>query len=356
MSSTLPVDEDLYEILGVSKDATDTEIQRAYRKLALKYHPDRNQDDPSAAEKFKKAAEAYEILKDTEKRNIYDSGGMSGVQGTGFQGFQDNEEIFAQFGDVFSDLFGGRGRPGQRYQPSPARGQDLRFSLTVDFRTAALGGKQDVEIHVPAVCPTCKGNGVKDGKTPETCEVCHGRGQVARRSAEQGGYFTVASACPACAGTGIKGEPCQTCRGEGRSVTKKKISISIPVGIESGGMLRLRGQGPAGLRGGPAGDLLIEVKVKSDKDLKRDGANIRSDLHLPLVTALLGGKVDVDTLHGTVSMTIPAGTSSDNSMRIRGQGIHAKSGKGDHLVRVIVDVPKKTFSEEEKEQLNQLLE
>lgn len=352
MSSTVPMNEDLYEILGVSKDATEQEIQRAFRKLALKFHPDRNKDDPSAAEKFKKASEAYDILKDPEKRKAYDAGGMSGVYGTGYEGFADSGAAYAQFGDLFADLFGSHARP-QRAGPLP--GQDLRFVLTVDFKTAAIGGKTSIEAPIPGVCDDCHGNGVLGGGQPQACEVCHGSGQVARQAAEQGGYFTIASPCTACRGTGFKGEPCLKCHGQGRVETTRTITVTIPAGIRSGQVLRLRGQGQAGVRGGPQGDLLIEIKVAADPGFQRDGNNIRSDVHVPLVTALLGGKIDVKTLRGTVSMTVPAGTSSDQVLRIRGQGIDADGAKGDHLVRVVVDVPKKTFTEQEQQQLkNQL--
>lgn len=353
MSSAVPTNEDLYDILGVAKDATEKELQRAYRKLALKYHPDRNEDDPKASEKFKKASEAYEILRDPEKRQAYDSGGMSGVNQTGFQGFADNEEVYSQFGDVFSELFGSRFRSRSAgSQP----GQDMRFVLTVDFKTSALGGKTTIEAPIPQACGDCNGTGALGAGTVEPCDGCGGSGQIARQSAEQGGYFTVASPCPKCEGTGRRGgKRCGKCHGEGRFEAIRKITVTIPAGIEPGQTLRLRGQGQAGIRGGPQGDLLIEIKVEPHPTLHREGNNIRSDVKLPLTTALLGGKVDVSTLRGTVSMTIPPGTSSDRVLRIRGQGVETKGVKGDHLVRVVVDVPKKDFTEEEADQLRQQL-
>ncbi len=353
MNSTMPLSEDLYDILGVGKDATEKEIQRAYRKLALKYHPDRNKDDSQAAEKFKKASEAYEILKDPEKREAYDVGGMSGVQGTGFEGFADNEEIYSHFGDLFGDLFGSRVQPRQA---GPLPGQDLRFVLSTDFKTAALGGKTTIEAPIPTVCEDCKGSGVLGGGPPDPCEVCHGSGQIARQSAEHGGYFTVASPCPACEGTGRRsGTRCSKCRGDGRVAELRKLAVTIPAGIKSGQVLRLRGQGQAGLRGGPQGDLLIEIKVEPDAAFQRERNNIRSKIRVKLLTALLGGKVDVPTLRGAVSMTLPPGTSSDQVLRIRGQGIEANGTKGDHLVRVVVETPKKEFTDEEQSQLCELL-
>lgn len=352
MNSTVPLNKDLYEILGLAEDATDAEIQRAYRKLALKYHPDRNPDDAAAADKFKQASEAYEILKDPEKRTAYDSGGMSGVQGTGYQGFADNEEIYSRYGDLFGDLFGGRVRP-RRAGPVP--GQDLRFALSIDFITAALGGQTTIDAPIPGVCDGCQGRGILGEKANEPCEVCRGSGQVARQAAEQGGYFTIAAPCPSCGGTGLGGEPCGKCHGEGRVAASRTITVTIPPGIESGNVLRLRGQGQAGLRGGPQGDLLIEIKVKGHPAFTRENNNIRSDVHVPLLTALLGGKVDVPSLRGTVSMIIPAGTSSDRLLRIRGQGIDAKEIRGDHLVRIVVDVPQKQFTAEEQAQLQRQL-
>lgn len=353
MSSTMPINEDLYEVLGVSKDATDQEIQRAYRKLALKYHPDRNEGDPKAANKFKKASEAYEVLKDPEKRQAYDSGGMSGVHQTGFEGFADNEEIYSQFGDIFGQMFGARAQP---QSAGPAAGQDLRFVLSVDFKTAVLGGKTTIEAPIPTVCKTCSGSGDVTPGPPQTCQVCGGSGRVARQAAEHGGYFTVASPCHACAGTGHRsGTPCSDCHGEGRVVQKRTITVTIPAGIESGKILRLKGQGQAGLRGGPQGDLLIEIQVEPDRRFRREGIDIFSDVRVPLVTALLGGKIDVATVRGTVVMTVPPGTSSDQTLKIRGQGVETKNAKGDHRVRVVVEVPKKEFTEEQQKQIRQQL-
>ena len=353
MSSTVPRNEDLYDVLGVSKDATEQEIQRAYRKFALKYHPDRNPDDPAAAEKFKKASEAYEILKDAEKREAYDAGGMRGVDQTGYQGFADNEEIYSRFGDIFGEMFGSR---MHSRRSGPMRGQDMRFVLSVDFKTAALGGKTTIEAPIPSECKKCHGNGTVDDGSVKRCETCRGSGKIERQAAEHGGYFTVASACPTCGGTGRQpGKPCRTCQGAGRVVENRTITVSIPAGIQSGKVLRLRGQGQSGIRGGPQGDLLIEIDVLPDKIFRRDGNNIRSDARVPVATAILGGKVDVPTLRGTVTLKIPAGTSSDQNLRIRGQGIQTAGVSGDHLVRVVIDVPKIDFNQEETEQLRKQL-
>lgn len=344
---------DLYEVLGVSKNATEDEIRKAYRKLALKYHPDKNPDDASATEKFKKISEAYEILSDPEKRKEYDTGGMENVYAHGFQGFHSNEEIYSQFGDIFADLFGQGGFGGgrtrsRRRQPRASRGRDLHFVLPVSFLDAVRGTKTTVEVPVLDECPDCHGTGTASGSAPETCPQCHGTGQVEQAQQRGGGFFSMASVCPTCGGTGQKpGDPCKTCHGQGRVQKTKKINITIPAGIEDGQTLRLKGQGEAGLGGGPKGDLLIEVKVEPHPTFKRDGLNIRSDIKVPVHVALLGGKVDVPTIHGTVSLTIPPGTSSDQVMRIRGQGIKSKKGTGDHLARVVIIVPK-DLSEEAK--------
>lgn len=353
MSSTVPLNEDLYQVLGVSTDATESEIQRAYRKLALKYHPDRNPDDAAAAGKFKQASEAYEILKDPAKRTAYDSRGMEGVHEAGFHGFTDNEEIYSQYGDIFGQLFG---RRTSQTPQRPVKGRDFRLVLPVDFNTAALGGKTTIEVPIPVACNKCDGTGIEGRHADQACDVCGGVGQIARQAAQQGGYFTVASPCPACAGTGRSGAtPCSDCRGEGRVTVNKKLTITIPSGIESGRVLRLKGQGQAGLRGGQQGDLLIEVNVKPHATFHRDGNHIRSEVRVPLVTALLGGKVDVQTIYGTITLTVPAGTSSDTTMRMRGQGVDHPSQKGDHLVRIVVDVPKKSFSEEDQIKLKSML-
>jgi molecular chaperone DnaJ len=334
---------DLYEVLGVSKEASDSEIQKAYRKLALKYHPDKNPDDPKAAGNFKKVSEAYEVLSDPEKRQAYDRGGMDA---TGFRGFESNEEIFSHFGDVFGDLFGSRVQ--QRRQAGPQRGRDLRFVLPLTFIEAALGGDREIEVRVADSCPDCHGYGTAGGTAPERCPDCQGTGQVSRQGRQQGGFFSVSSPCPSCGGIGQKSGPrCSHCGGDGRIENQKRINIKIPAGIDNGQTLRLSGQGEAGRGGGPQGDLLIEAQVQPHATLRRSGKNIRSDVRVPVATALLGGKVEVPTLKGVVVLTVPPGTSSDQVLRIRGQGIPAKNGSGDHLARVVITVPKE-LSEDAK--------
>ncbi len=349
--------DDLYKRLGVGRDASEKEIQKAYRRLALKYHPDKNPDDPKAAEKFKQVAEAFEILSDPEKRKLYDSGGMDRVERGGHQhGFETNEEVFSQFGDIFGDVFGRRSqRARQSRRTRPRRGRDLRFVLPVSFTEAALGGEREIEVPILEPCPDCHGRGTHQGTEPEPCPVCHGTGEQPQSARETGGFFSFSSACPSCGGTGQKpGPACSTCRGQGRIEKSRRIKIKIPPGVQSGQTLRLAGQGEAGPSGGPRGDLLIELDVKSHPHFRREGKNIRSDVKVPVATALLGGKVEVPTLQGTVMLTIPPGTSSDQVLRIRGHGIPAKDGPGDHLVRVVIVVPKK-LSEEAREAIRKNL-
>jgi molecular chaperone DnaJ len=327
--------EDPYERLGVGQDATDQEIQRAYRKLALKHHPDKNPDDPKAAEKFKQVAEAYEILSDKEKRDAYDSRGMSGVEATGFEGFANDDDIFSQFGD----LFGSRLRPREA---TPRRGRDLRFRLSVPFEEAALGAEREVTIPIASACPQCDGTGMSSpSDARRTCPDCQGAGYATKQAPQAHGYVQVSSVCPTCHGSGIlPGPPCSACGGQGLQERDRQVSLKIPAGIETNNTLRLKGQGEAGTLGGPPGDLRIAIDVQPHATFRRDGRIVRSDIRVPVAAALLGGKIDVKTLHGIVVLTIPAGTSSDQTLRIRGQGIPTKKGTGDHLVRVVIEVPK----------------
>lgn len=330
--------DDLYAVLGVSKDATADEIQKAYRRLAIKFHPDKNPDDKVAAKEFKRLTEAYEVLSDPEKRKEYNNRGMPGVRrgASSAHGFDDADGLYSHFGDIF----GGFGTRQSTRRTQPQRGRDLRFIATVDFVMAALGGEREINAPTLAACSNCNGSGTSGGATNDPCPQCHGVGQVERKAARDGGYFSVRTPCPDCRGSGRKqGPSCVTCNGDGRVNVSRKISLRIPIGTQTGQVLRVPGQGEGGLNGGPNGDLLVEMEVAPHPVFKTDGNNIRSDLMVPVATALLGGKIDVQTIHGTVSLSIPAGTSSDKHLRIRGQGIPVRSGAGDHIVRVVINVP-----------------
>lgn len=332
------MNDDLYEVLGVSKDASQSEIQKSYRKLAINFHPDKNPDDDVAAAKFKKLSEAYEILSDPEKREAYDSRGIQGVHDQGFHGFDNTDDIYSHFGDIF----GGFGTRYRQQSTQPQRGRDLRFIVKVDFLQAVLGGRREINAPILKTCSDCQGRGTTGGDDVSPCSQCRGTGQVERKARQQqGGYFSIRTACPACDGTGqTRGPVCKTCNGDGRVNTSQKLSVNVPVGTSNSQVLRLAGQGEAGRNGGPSGDLLVEIEVLPHSEFSRDGSNIRSDLRVPMLTALVGGKLDVPTINGTVTLTIPAGTSSDQTLRIRGQGIPVAGKAGDHLVRVVVTVPK----------------
>ena len=334
--------DDPYEILGVSKDASASEIRKAYRNLAIKFHPDKNPDDDAAALKFKKLSEAYEILSDPQKRETYDNRGMQGVHDQGFHGFDDADDVHSHF----SDIFGGFGSRYSQKASQPQRGRDLRILVKVDFVRAAVGGEHEIYAPLLKECSECQGRGVV-GKSAGTCPQCHGTGELERKARQQqGAFFSIRTTCPACGGSGqSRGPACKTCNGEGRVNTSQKISIQIPVGTSEGQVLRLAGLGEPGGSGGPSGDLLVEVQVAPHKEFTRDGYTIKSDLVVPLRTALAGGKLDVPTINGTVTLTIPAGTSSDQTLRIRGQGVPVPGSPGDHLVRIVVSVPNDLPSE-----------
>lgn len=340
------VGKDYYAILGVKKDASDEEIRKAYRKLALKYHPDKNPSNPEAERKFKEAAEAFEVLSKKEKRQAYDTRGDEGLRDMGFEGFQSNEDIFSNFGDIFGDLFGNRYYRRQATQAQ--RGADVRYSLTVSFLEAALGGSREIRVEGHVVCPECQGSGAQGGR-PESCRECGGTGHQSKRGRRQGGFFSVSSECPACGGTGqMPDRVCRGCGGKGRVFREKTLTVKVPPGIADGQVLRLGGQGEVGLHGGPPGDLLLELKVEPHPELSRDGLDIRSAVKVPVKTALLGGEVEVSTLWGKIALRVPRGTSSDSWLRLKGQGIAARGEKGDHLVRAVITVPKELPPEVEE--------
>lgn len=339
---------DYYEVLGVNKDASEDDIKKAYRKLAMKYHPDRNPDNPKAEEQFKEAKEAYEMLSDDQKRAAYDQYGHAGVeQGAGAGGFG-GAGFGDAFGDIFGDIFGGGAR-GQR--SNVYRGADLRYNMEISLEDAAKGTETKIRIPVQASCETCNGTGAKKGKSPVTCTTCNGHGQVRM----QQGFFSVQQACPKCHGTGkiIKDEDkCGTCHGAGRTKINKTLTVKIPAGVDEGDRIRLSGEGEAGVNGGPTGDLYVVVHLKQHDIFQRDGGNLHCEMPISFTTAALGGEIEVPTLGGSAKMKIPAETQTGAVFRLRSKGIKPlrSSEYGDLMVHVVVETPVK-LTEKQKELL-----
>jgi len=344
--------QDYYEILGVSRDATPEDIKKAYRKLAMKYHPDKNPQDKVAEEKFKEISNAYEVLNDQEKRKAYDARGQAGLDDLGFQGFQNTSDIFSSFGDIFADMFGGR---FYQRQTGPMRGADMRVNLSISFLEAALGTEKQIQIARAETCDACNATGAKSGSTPQTCPTCKGTGHVSRQGMQEGGFFSVSAPCPTCHGTGkMITEPCPVCQGQGALAKPRTLTIKIPAGVDTGSMLRLTGEGEAGERAGPPGDLFVAIHIQPHATFQRDGNNILSKVQISYLQAALGGEVKVPTIHGSAILKIPGGTQSDRVFRLAGQGIKPTGGKaGDQLVRVMITVPK-TLTQKQEELLKEL--
>ncbi len=341
---------DYYEILGVKKDATPEEIKKIYRKLALKYHPDRNSSDSNAEKKFKEINEAYQVLSNSEKRARYDqfgsAEGMGGFdfQGRGFSDFGD----FGDFGDIFNSFFGTSTRRGGRGTRAQ-KGANLRYNLEVSFEDAAFGKETKIEIPNWENCPKCKGNGAKPGTSPQTCPDCHGTGEVKSTQSTMFGQFVNVKTCPRCAGEGkIIQDKCVNCRGTGKVKKNKIVKIKIPAGVDSGHQLRLTGMGEPGERGGPSGDLYIVLYVKPHEIFIRNGIDISCTHSISFVKAALGGTIAVPTLEEKTNIKIPAGTQSNNIFRLRGKGIFKIGTKqrGDQYVKIIVEIPKKINDEQ----------
>jgi len=339
---------DYYEILDVAKDADTNTIKRAYRKLAMKYHPDRNKDDDTAAEKFREATEAYEVLTDETKRSRYDRYGHAGVDdqmgGFGAGGFQDSH-AFRDFGDLFGDVFGEAFGFGGRQQSN--RGADLRYDLSISLEEAAAGKEVELEIPRHAHCDTCNGSGARPGTNPVPCATCGGHGQVQMSQ----GFFAVRRTCPACHGSGKKIEsPCISCGGSGRKKVTKNLKVKIPAGVYHGAQVRVSGEGEAGEQGGPSGDLYIVVTLKPHKIFERDGADLYCSMPITFPQATLGAEVDAPTLHGKIKIRIPAGTESGRVFRLRGNGVPdvRTHQTGDLYVKVHIAVPKKMSSKQEE--------
>ncbi len=345
---------DYYEVLGVARTAGQQEIKSAYRKIAVRDHPDKNPGDKPAEERFKEAAEAYAVLSDADKRARYDRFGHQGVSGVGAGGF--DPTIFADFSDILGDIFGFGGFSGRRGGSGATRGADLRYDLTLTFEEAAFGTETTLRIPRLESCPQCSGTGSANGAPPAVCSACGGRGQVRFTQ----GFFTVARTCPQCQGEGrVIGDPCKECRGEGRVERERSISVKIPAGVDTGARLRLTGEGEHGRRGGPAGDLYVVLQVRPHKHFRRDGSTVLSRLAISYPQAVLGTTVEVDTLRGKTPLDVPSGTPYGRDFRLRGQGIDRLdgSGRGDHVVTVEVEVPSpRDLSDEEVQLLRRYAE
>ncbi len=351
---------DYYETLGVSRNAEQDEIKRAYRKLARKYHPDVNKDE-GAEETFKGVSRAYEVLSEPEMRARYDRFGEAGVGGAaaaggGFQDFQD----MGGFADIFESFFNGfSGQPGQQRRQGPMRGDDLRLNLKLDFKEAVFGGEKEIRISHLETCTTCSGSGAKPGTRPRTCSTCNGAGQVRRATRTPFGIFNQVSACPTCNGSGeVVEDRCETCGGSGQKQTAKKLKITVPAGVENGTRLRVSGEGDAGKRNGPAGDLYVYLMVNEDAKFKRDGINILSDLNVSYLQAILGCELDVETVDGKVAMQVPAGTQPNTVLALEGRGVPRLGNpvsRGKHLITVKVEIPTR-LKADERDLLNKLAE
>jgi molecular chaperone DnaJ len=334
----MAVRRDYYEILGVDRKASEEEIKKAYRKLALQYHPDRNPGDKDAELSFKEAAEAYEVLRDPQKRARYDQFGFDGLNADGFHGFSSSDDIFSAFGDIFSEFFGfsagARGRGG----PRPQAGADLRYNLSVSFRDAAKGAEAKISIPKDATCSECNGSGARPGTSATTCKHCNGVGQVYQSQ----GFFRLAATCPVCRGQGqVIADPCPRCRGRGVVQEVKELAVRIPAGVDNGNRLRLRGEGEPGQYGGPPGDLYVVIYVEEDKTFSRRGQDLITSVEITFVQAALGDKILVPTLDDPVTLTIPKGTQSNNVFTLKGQGLPflGSAHQGDLLVEVKVRTP-----------------
>ncbi len=328
---------DYYEILGVKREASPEEIKKAYRQSALKYHPDRNPGDKEAEENFKKASEAYEVLSDPEKRQLYDQYGEAGLSGTGFHHFTDVEDIFASFGDIFQDFFGFG--PSRRPRTRTRRGHDLSVQLEISFEEACFGVEKTIDVNKQERCDSCHGSGMAPGSSRKTCPRCRGSGQVGRSQ----GFFTITSTCSQCDGMGsVISDPCHDCHGEGRRLHHRKLTVKVPPGVDDGTRLILQGEGEAGLEGGGSGDLSVFLGVRPHESFRRDGYNIYSEEQISFVTAALGGEIEVETLHGNTKVRVPRGAETGDAVIIDEAGVpHLKSKKrGDHVLKLIVKMPK----------------
>jgi molecular chaperone DnaJ len=326
---------DYYEVLGVSRTASADEIKKAYRRLAMKHHPDRNKDDETAEAKFKEAKQAYEVLSDADKRATYDRFGHEGVSGgPGGMGGYSAEGFGDIFGDVFGDIFGG----GRQRGSQVFRGADLGYELRLDLEKAVSGDSVTIDVPTQVTCDSCSGSGAKKGSDPVKCSTCGGAGQVRM----QQGFFSIQQTCPNCKGAGTTiSDPCSACHGRGRVHKTKTLSVKVPAGVDNGDRIRLSGEGEAGRNGGPPGDLYVEIRVKPHKIFTRDGANLACEVPISVATAALGGEVELPTLDGNVALKVPAGTQSGKVFRLRGKGVATVRDPriGDLFAKVAVETP-----------------
>ena len=344
MSSTT----DYYELLGVDKSASTEDIKRAYRKAAMKYHPDRNPDDEEAEKRFKECAEAFEVLSDPEKRQRYDQYGHEGLRGAGMHDFNgmNSEDIMSMFGDLFGDFFGGGGRRQRRSHAGPQRGYDLETDIEITLADAAQGTTSTVDFTRQDLCNTCQGTGAKPGSTPDTCVQCGGQGQVGVRQ----GFFQMVRTCPHCNGSGqIITDKCETCNSSGRQPKKRSIEVKVPAGVADGNVIRVQGEGEPGSKGGPHGDLHVIIRVKPHPLFQRNRDNLTIQIPISFTQAALGATLEVPTLDESSELQIPSGTQHGQTFTIRSAGMpNLRTGiKGDIIIRVVIEIPKKLTEEQE---------
>ncbi|MCS6837406.1 MAG: molecular chaperone DnaJ [Bdellovibrionaceae bacterium] len=350
--------KDYYEILGVSRDADAETIKKAYRKIAMQYHPDRNPGNKEAEEKFKEAAAAYDVLSDPQKRAQYDRYGHSAFSAGGSggfgAGFQDVNDVFSAFSDIFEDIFGmgsmgGASARSSRHRGSsrgPRKGSDLRYVLEIELKDILTGVDREIQFEAEQDCPDCRGTGSRAQKDPELCKTCGGRGQVVR----QQGFFTVATTCPTCRGEGeVIGDPCRRCYGRGRVKQPRRIQVAVPAGVDNGTRLRLGGEGDGGFRGGPNGDLFVEIQVRPDQRFEREGPHLHAELPVDYLVMILGGTVEAPTPVGKIKVNIPRGSQPDQVVRVHHQGLPSLKGsqRGDLVYHLVPQFPKRLNAEEE---------
>lgn len=340
---------DYYEILDVSRNADANEIKSKYRKLAIKYHPDKNQGDKEAEDKFKEATEAYEVLSDPKKRQIYDQYGHSGLESSGFSGASNFEDIFSGFGDIFEDIFGFSG--SRRGKSRPRKGADLQYEITLEFSEAIFGTEKEIDIEKAVNCPTCAGTGAEPGTSAERCSHCKGTGQYSQSQ----GFFTVRTTCPYCRGRGqVIKTPCSTCRGRAQVSQKKTVSLKVPAGVDNGSRLRLTGEGESSPSGGPAGDLYVFIKVKPHEFFHRQENDLVCVMEISFVQAALGDKITVPTVDGEEILKIPKGTQYGETFRFKGKGaMSLRTGlRGDQIIKIDIKTPV-NMSKKQEELLSQ---